>query len=98
MADARRDPFNAIATLDTPLGKRRIAKLESLNGIGDIGRLPYSIRVLLEACLRNFDDYIVTRESIEAIARYDARKVGDVEIPYARPGRAPGFHRRACRG
>ncbi len=86
MADTRRDPFNAIATLDTPLGKHRIARLESLKGLADIARLPYSIRVLLEACLRNFDEYIVTGESIEAIARYDARKVGDVEIPFM-PGR-----------
>jgi len=86
MADARHDPFNAFATLDTLLGKRRIARLDALKHLGDIARLPYSIRVLLESCLRNCDDYIITRENIEAIAKYDARKVGDVEIPFM-PGR-----------
>ncbi|MFQ5968445.1 MAG: aconitate hydratase, partial [Acidimicrobiia bacterium] len=80
------DPFSARAELDTPLGKRTIAKLEALRDFGDIDRMPYSIRVLAESALRSHDGRIVTDEDVEALASYDASKVGDQEIAFI-PGR-----------
>ncbi len=80
------DPFKAQATLDTPLGKRTIYRLDALRGVGEVARLPYSIRVLLEAVLRNVDNYIVTEDHVKALATYNAKAVGDVEIPF-NPGR-----------
>ena len=82
----RPDPFKARTSLDTPLGKRDIYQLEALRGIGEIQRLPYSIRVLLEACLRNLDGFVVTEDHVKALASYDATNVGETEIPFA-PGR-----------
>ena len=73
----------ASATLNTPLGDRRIASLADIDGAT---RLPYSIRVLLEAALRKLDGKIVRQLDIDKIAAYDARKVGEVEIPFI-PGR-----------
>jgi len=51
-----------------------------------VTHLPYCIKVLLEAALRNWDDFIVTRDHVAALARYDARNVKDEEIPFM-PGR-----------
>ena len=47
------DPFNARTTLKTASGDRTYYRLDALKALGPIERLPYSIRVLLEACLRN---------------------------------------------
>ncbi len=73
-------------TLQTPLGPRTIYRLDSLTGLGDVDRLPYCIKVLLEACLRTQDGHVVTGEDIAAIARWNATDVGAVEIPF-NPGR-----------
>ena len=48
--------------------------------------MPYSIRVLLESCLRHCGNGIVTEEDVDALASYDATNVGEVEIPFT-PGR-----------
>ena len=51
------NPFDATATLATSGGDVTYYRLRKLadDGLGDIDTLPYSIRVLLEACLRNVD-------------------------------------------
>jgi aconitate hydratase len=77
------DPFQAYTSLDTPLGQRRIARLDAIDGAD---RLPYSIRVLLEAALRNLDETAITPDDVRAIAAYDPRNVGETEIPFI-PGR-----------
>jgi aconitate hydratase len=51
-------------------------------GIGHVDKLPYSIKVLLESCLRNLDEYIVTSEHVQQLASYNAKDVGEVEIPF----------------
>jgi aconitate hydratase len=80
----RADPFNARTDIDTPLGKRAIYRLDAL---GDqVKNLPYCIKVLLEACLRTCDGYVVTEDSVNALANYDATNVGETEIPF-NPGR-----------
>ena len=80
------DPFNAKTTLQTALGERTIYQLDALRGIGEIANLPYSIKVLLEACLRHFDNYVITEEHVKALASYDATNVGEQEVPF-KPGR-----------
>ncbi|MCB9687547.1 MAG: aconitate hydratase AcnA [Alphaproteobacteria bacterium] len=63
----------------------RLQALEE-QGLGDIKSLPYSIRVLLEAALRNCDDFVVTQAHVRALAAYDPKSVGEQEIPF-NPGR-----------
>ncbi len=84
----KKNTYNAKATLSTRAGDVVVYKLDALKdaGIGHIDRLPYSIKVLLESCLRNFDDYVVTPEHIEKLAGYNAKDVGEEEIPFT-PGR-----------
>jgi aconitate hydratase len=78
--------FNARATLDTALGRKTIFRLDALKALGNIDRLPYSIKVLLEACLRNLDGFVVTEEAVKALASYNAKAPGEKEIPFM-PGR-----------
>jgi len=83
---AKQDPFKARRTLDTALGPRTIYQLDAVRGVGEVNTLPYSIRVLLEAVLRNVDGYVYTEEHVKALAAYNARDVGETEIPFM-PGR-----------
>lgn len=78
------DPFNARATLTTSHSTLRYFRLQALEeaGLGSMERLPYSIRVLLESALRNYDDYIVRKADVEALAQWGAANAGKVEIPF----------------
>ncbi|MGF1511245.1 MAG: aconitate hydratase AcnA [Myxococcota bacterium] len=83
---AYQDPFDAAARL--PSHEVDYYDLSALTraGVGDVDGLPYSIKVLLESCLRNLDGFAVTEDHVKALAHYDAKNVGDTEIPF-KPGR-----------
>ncbi len=55
-------------------------------GLGDIGRLPVSLKVLLENLLRHEDGRIVTVADIKAVARWLSKRSSTREIAY-RPAR-----------
>ena len=55
-------------------------------GLGDLSRLPYSLKVLLENLLRHEDGRSVTVADIKALARWLKRRKIDREIAY-RPAR-----------
>ena len=80
------NPFDSKATLETSAGPKTIYRLDALRDLGDIDQIPYSIKVLLEACLRNVDDFVVTEDHVRQLAAYDAKNVGETEIPF-KPGR-----------
>lgn len=84
--DSKRDPFTAKDTLSTHLGPRTVFRLDALRSLGPVDTLPYCIKVLLESCLRNVDDFIVTQDHVKALVNYDPKQVGEVEIPFM-PGR-----------
>ena len=84
MSTAVRD--NARTTLSTPLGERTIYRLDTVATDAELKRLPYSIRVLLEAAVRGQDGLAIREEDIRTIASYTAANVGNTEIPF-RPGR-----------
>ncbi|MGX2039900.1 aconitate hydratase AcnA [Methylocaldum sp. MU1018] len=58
-----------------------------LDAAGDVSRLPYSLRILLENLLRNEDGVTVTREDIEALAGWDPKHPPRREIAFS-PARA----------
>ncbi|MBX3439873.1 MAG: aconitate hydratase, partial [Planctomycetaceae bacterium] len=82
------NPFAAQATLKTSAGEFTYFRLQQLadDRVGDIATLPYSIRVLLESCLRNCDGYIVSEDDVKNLATWDAANVKQEEIPFM-PGR-----------
>ena len=59
----------------------RIGKLEE-DGVAPVSRLPYSIKVLLEAALRQCDGFEITREDVERVARWSPETAGQEEIPF----------------
>jgi len=56
------------------------------NGLGDVSRLPFSLKVLLENLLRHEDGRSVTADDIQAMAGWLQNAQSSHEIPY-RPGR-----------
>lgn len=54
----------------------------SKNGLGDIDRLPYSIRILVENLLRKLDGKIVTEKDLRTITAWQKSYDAPVEIPY----------------
>ena len=59
----------------------RLAKLEE-DGVGNVSRLPFSIKVLLESVLRNENGYDVTEEDVRNVAGYNPAQPAQVEIPF----------------
>ena len=47
----------------------------------EIDKLPFSIRILLENVLRNFDDFAITRENVETLLHWKP-EASDKDIPY----------------
>jgi aconitate hydratase len=58
-----------------------IKKLKNMN-LGDIHKLPYSLRILLENMVRNLDGKITTKEHVIAISSWIPNNKEKVEIPY----------------
>lgn len=78
------DPFGARDTFRAPqgqLGIYRLSKLEK-DGIAPVSKLPFSIRVLLEAVLRNCDGYQVTEADVRNLANWNAAKPAELEVPF----------------
>lgn len=77
-------PFKeAISTISVGRKKLKIFKLAWLEdqGLTNISKLPYSIRVLVENILRNCDNYLVTEDDVKSIASWQP-KPPLREIPY----------------
>ncbi|PKN54737.1 MAG: aconitate hydratase AcnA [Deltaproteobacteria bacterium HGW-Deltaproteobacteria-14] len=83
---APQDHFGTKTRLITAGGTLSMYNITALTGLGDIDALPYSIKVLLESCVRNYDGYIVTEDHVKALAGYDAKNVTEQEIAF-KPGR-----------
>ncbi len=63
---------STLQTSQGELGYYRLATLEE-EGLINLSRLPFSIRVLLENALRNLDGYLVTEEDVMAVAKWDPK-------------------------
>jgi len=82
--DTKFDPFGARDTFETgngPAGIFRLSKLQE-QGLGDVSRLPFSIRVLLEAVLRNCDGYVVSEDDVKNLTAWNAAKPAKSEVPF----------------
>lgn len=67
--------------------KYRIYSLLNLSkqGLGDVSRLPFSIRILLESAIRNYDDYQVTLDDIKTLSGWTPK--GELKEIAFKPGR-----------
>lgn len=77
--------FNTLQTFNLDNAKsRQYYSLPALEeaGIGPISSLPISIRIVLEAVLRNYDGKKITEEHIKQLANWQANTSRTEEIPF----------------
>ena len=79
------NPFGSLQEFSPAAGGRgrfyRLAALQAA-GLGQISRLPHSIRVVLESVLRNCDGKKVTEEHVRQLAAWHPRAARTEEIPF----------------
>jgi aconitate hydratase len=76
------DPYSSKKILDSGRGKLTYWSLQSIQDAGfNVDQLPFSIRILLENALRNFDDFGITKEHIDTIASWNPEP-SDKDIPF----------------
>jgi aconitate hydratase len=81
---ANSNSFGARASLKISGGEvvfYRLSQLEE-SGVAQISKLPYSIKVLLEAALRQHDGFEISDDDVKHIAGWNAKNPGQQEIPY----------------
>src|SRR5712675_2503527 len=79
------DEFKALKKFDAGKGREGLFfSLPALEeqGIGKLSRLPVSIRIVLESVLRNCDGKKVRHKDVEALAKWNAKKPANEEIPF----------------
>jgi aconitate hydratase A / 2-methylisocitrate dehydratase len=78
------NPFNSRASLETQGGRATIFRLDALEkaGLGSVSKLPFSIKVLLEAVLRNCDGKLIKESEVAALAGWKAKSPVPHEVPF----------------
>ncbi|MEO5909113.1 MAG: aconitate hydratase AcnA [Ginsengibacter sp.] len=77
-----KDPYKIKKLLNTKNGTFTYYSLPELEKQGhNISKMPFSIRILLENVLRNFDDFAVTKENIETLLNWKPTG-SDKDIPF----------------
>lgn len=51
-------------------------------GIGNVSKLPYSIKVLLESVLRQVDGRVITKEHVENLAKWGTAEQKALDVPF----------------
>jgi aconitate hydratase len=80
-----RDGFGARGAFETGHGPVTLFRLSALEKAGlapGLHRLPFSIKVLLEAVLRSVDGELVTENDVRNLARWRPSAPTDVEVPF----------------
>ena len=77
--------FNTLQKFDLGNGKQgsfySLPALEKA-GVGPVSKLPVSIRIVLEAVLRNFDGKKVSEKNVRRLAQWQAKAERTEEIPF----------------
>jgi aconitate hydratase len=77
--------FNTLKDLEiSPNKAGRFYSLPELEkqGVGRVSKLPVSIRIVLEAVLRNYDGKRITEENVRQLATWEPSAVRTEEIPF----------------
>src|SRR2546428_525338 len=77
--------YGARRTFETGAGTAALYRLDALAAAGvapRLDRMPFSIKVLLEAVLRNVDGELVREDDVRNLAAWSAASPKDVELPY----------------
>ncbi|GEO25466.1 aconitate hydratase [Alicyclobacillus acidoterrestris] len=76
--------FGSKQTLNVGQQSFTYYRLKSLQdeGVADIARLPFSIKILLEAVLRQYDGRVITEEHIRQLANWNAKSPEKADVPF----------------
>ncbi|HET6872165.1 MAG TPA: aconitate hydratase AcnA [Sporolactobacillaceae bacterium] len=80
---AKNDVYQALSTFEVNGKTYNYYKLDALKQFGDVERLPYSIKVLLESVLRQYDGRVITKEHVENLAKWGTNELNpDIDVPF----------------
>src|SRR5438477_8707189 len=76
--------FNTLDSFDLASGKGQFYSLKKLEqaGVGDVSKLPVSIRIVLESVLRNVDGKKITEDDVRTLASWQPNSERVDEIPF----------------
>ncbi|MCM3000629.1 aconitate hydratase AcnA [Paenibacillus cellulositrophicus] len=79
-----KDQFSTARSLEVGGKTYRYYSLQALEeqGLGSISKLPFSIKVLLEAAVRQFDGRAITQEHVSQLAKWNEGRDDNKEIPF----------------
>lgn len=75
---------HTIEIIETEKGNVQIYNIQKLKnlGLGDVNRLPFTHRILVENVLRNMDGKLITIDHLKNIMDWEAKSDAKTEIPY----------------
>ncbi|NVJ60902.1 MAG: aconitate hydratase AcnA [Gammaproteobacteria bacterium] len=76
------DQLNSTTELTVKQQKYKMVSFKALAEKYDLDRLPFSIKILLENCLRHYDEPFVTKDDIEQLAKWDTKNYSEHEIAF----------------
>src|SRR6476620_4726962 len=78
------DVFNARKSFELDGKHYNYYQLDALEqaGVGEVSKLPYSIKVLLESVLRQQDGRVITKEHVENLAKWGTNEVKEIDVPF----------------
>ncbi|MEW9502540.1 aconitate hydratase AcnA [Jeotgalibacillus marinus] len=81
---AIQDIFQAKKSFELEGKRYHYYELKALEekGLTKISKLPYSIRVLLESVLRQYDGRVIKEDHIKNLAKWGSKDVQDAEVPF----------------
>ncbi|MGE6632220.1 aconitate hydratase AcnA [Bacillus sp. NPDC077027] len=81
---AKQDAFQSRKTFSTNGKTYHYYSLDALEkqGIGNVSKLPYSIKVLLESVLRQVDGRVIKKEHVENLAKWGTADVKEIDVPF----------------
>ncbi|MEX2103878.1 MAG: aconitase family protein, partial [Bacilli bacterium] len=81
---SKKDQFSVRSTLNVGGKSYQYYRIQALEeqGIGNVSKLPFSIKVLLEAALRGYDGLAITEEHVKQIANWADGAGADQEVPF----------------
>lgn len=78
------DVFNARSSFSLDGKTINYYSLKALEdaGIGNVSNLPYSVKVLLESVLRQYDGYVIKKEHVENLAKWGTNELKEIDVPF----------------
>ncbi|WP_134704624.1 aconitate hydratase AcnA [Ammoniphilus sp. YIM 78166] len=84
MEETIKDTWRARSTFSVNDKKYDYFRINALEeqGLGNVSRLPYSVKVLLESAVREYDGIAITEEHISKLANWTVERDPNQEVPF----------------